>query len=98
MQQEILIVMQTTTRVQTAFRLDTGLLSRMKRKARVTGQSLNAMVESVLNKQFPAEPAWPTIKFPIQISPETKSLTRDFRAFTEEELLQDDRLAYIFKK
>ena len=87
-----------TTRVQTAFRLDTGLLNRMKRKAKANGESLNAIVERTLNKSFPAELTWPKIQFPIKISPETRALTRDFKTFTEEELKKDERLAYIFSK
>ena len=91
--------MQTTTRkVQTAFRLDTGLINRLKKKAKAKGQSLNAYVENVLAKDAPSELAWPKVKFPMDISPETIALTRNYSSFTKEELRKDDRLAYIFGK
>lgn len=89
--------MQTTTRkVQTAFRLDTGLLNRMKRKARVTGQSLNAIVEETLKNRFPAEPELPRISFPLEKSELTEALhLAGGLNFTEEELASDDRLRHI---
>ena len=89
--------MQTTTRkVQTAFRLDTGLLNRMKRKARARGQSLNNYVESVLMKESPMEPELPRISFPLEKSELTQALhLAGGLNFTEEELATDDRLRHI---
>ena len=90
--------MQTTTRVQTAFRLDTALLNRLKRKAKAKGQSLNAFVEDILTKATPADLQWPGAASIRDISPETRALTRNYKSFTDEELKEDDRLAYIFGK
>ena len=89
--------MQTTTRkVQTAFRLDTGLLNRMKRKAKASGQSLNAIVEETLKNRFPAEPELPRISFPLEKSELTESLhLAGGLNFTEEELATDYRLRHI---
>ncbi len=88
----------TTRKVQTAFRFDADLLSRLKRKAKARGQSLNAYVENVLVKDTPANLVWPEIVFPADISPETMAITRNYTSFTKEELRKDDRLAYIFGK
>ena len=91
--------MQTMTRVQTAFRLDTSLISRMKRKAKAKGESLNSIVERTLNKAFPAEPEWPKVKIPTEISPEIKALRLDKPlVFTKEELDADPKLDYLVRK
>ena len=76
-----------TTRVQTAFRLDTGLINRLKRKAKAKGQSLNAYVESVLVKDAPAELVWPKVTIPKEIPGFIKELQFDRPlTFTKEEL------------
>jgi len=91
--------MQTNSRkIQTAFRLDANLLSRLKRKAKAKGQSLNAFVEDILTKATPADLQWPGAATIRDISPETRALTRNYKSFTDEELKEDDRLAYIFGK
>lgn len=100
MQQEILIVMQATiTRVQTAFRLDTGLLNRLKRKAKAEGRSVNAIVEETLNKRFPVEPVWPKVEFPKEVPAFVKELQSDKPlSFTKEELEEDPKLDYLVRK
>lgn len=100
MQQEILIVMQATiTRVQTAFRLDTGLINRLKRKAKAKGLSLNAYVEHVLAKDAPAELVWPKVEFPKEVPAFVKELQSDKPlSFTKEELEEDPKLDYLVRK
>ena len=90
------MTMQTVSRkVQTAFRLDEGLLRRAKLRAKREKRSLNSMVEEALEKMCPAELEWPKIKIPKEVSPEIRALAfpEDF-AFTEEEIAADDRLAH----
>lgn len=88
-----------TTRVQTAFRLDTGLINRLKRKAKAKGQSLNAYVESVLVKDAPAELVWPKVTIPKEIPGFIKELQFDRPlTFTKEELEEDPKLDYLVRK
>ena len=61
--------MQTSTRIQTAFRLDRNLVSRLKLKARRENKSLNKLVEEALMKTAPAELEWPKVEFPLKPSP-----------------------------
>ena len=90
--------MQTVSRkVQTAFRLDEGLLRRAKLRAKREKRSLNSMVEEALEKMCPAELEWPKVKIPKEISPEIRALAFP-RAFTKEEIEEDERLAYILSK
>ena len=84
-------------RVQTAFRLDAALVMRLKRRARAEKKSLNKLVEDVLLKESPAELQWPKVKFQKDPNPFVESLMLP-RAFTEEELAADDRLAYLLGK
>lgn len=91
--------MQTTTRVQTAFRLDTGLINRLKRKAKAKGQSLNAYVESILIKDAPAALAWPKVVFPREVPTFVKELQLDKPlSFTKKELDEDPKLDYLVRK
>jgi hypothetical protein len=91
--------MQTTTRkIQTAFRFDPDLLSRMKLRAKREQKSLNNYVEEVMERENPAETlVWPKVKFPIKARPGWKSMMTDIH-FTKEDLEQDERLAYILSK
>lgn len=89
--------MQTSVRkVQTAFRLDEGLVSRLKLKARQKDMSLNRMVEEHLEKLAPAEPEWPRIKFPIEIDPKYEAFK--LPVIPQEDIDADERLAYILSK
>ena len=87
--------MQTTSRkVQTAFRIDEGLLRRAKLRAKREGRSLNSMVEEALERMAP-EIEWPKVHIPDEISPEVLAMRfpEDF-SFTEEEIAADYRLAH----
>ena len=88
-----------TERTQTAFRLDTALLGRLKRKARAQGKSLNAFVENILRKEAPAEPEWPKVAFPAEIPDFVKELRLDKPLeFTKEDLDTDPKLDYLVRK
>ena len=90
--------MQTTSRkIQTAFRLDEMLISRLKLKALKERKSLNRLVEESLERVAPAEPEWPRIKFPIEPDPVLAALKFNVN-FTPEEIAADERLAYILRK
>lgn len=91
-------VMRTSTKVQTAFRLETDLLNRLKRKARARGQSLNSYVENVLMKDSPLEPELPKIEIPDGPSPLVEALRfPEGTWFTEEEIAADWKLQRILK-
>lgn len=90
--------MQTSTRIQTAFRLDRNLVSRLKLKARRENKSLNKLVEEALMKTAPAELEWPKVDFPLKHNPIFDEIRDQMRPFTAEELAADDRLAYILSK
>jgi len=91
-------VMRTSTKVQTAFRLETDLLNRLKRKARARGQSLNNYVENVLLKDSPLEPELPKIEIPDGPCPLVEALRfPEGTWFTEEEIAADWKLQRILK-
>ena len=86
-------------RVQTAFRLDEMLVRRLKKKAADEGKSLNKLVEDTLTAVAPPkELDWPQISLPQELDPRVKDLGLSCRPFTEEELKEDERLAYILSK
>ena len=85
-----------TRRIQTAFRLEEGLLRRLKLKAKANKQSLNSYVEELLMADSPAEPSWPQMELNEEIDPRLREMMLP-RAFTAEEL-EDERLAYILNK
>jgi len=88
--------MRTTTKVQTAFRLDTALLSRLKRKAKARGQSLNSYVEGILMNDSPREPQLPKIPFPLEESEFTKALHLCAgNGLTQELIDSDERIQHI---
>lgn len=98
--------MESLRTVQTAFRFRPDLVSRMKNKARLLGKSLNSYVEEVIEKDLaPQEDKYGAIyevlaeiKCPETVSPEVLSLSRFRMEFTEEDLQQDERLAYLLEK
>lgn len=96
-----MMTMNTATprKIQTAFRLDANLVSRLKLKAKQEKKSLNHLVEEQLEKIAPDEDGlvWPRIKFPLEPNPKWKDLTMDIH-ITKEDLEKDDRLAYILSK
>ena len=50
------IMQQSTTKIQTAFRLDSELLRRLKIRAREENRSLNNYVETILKNRLPEDP------------------------------------------
>ena len=91
--------METANRVQTAFRLEESLLRRLKKKAREQKKSLNSYVETLLMADVRDEPEFPKVSLPVRHSPRVTSMLGILpAAFSEEELLEDDKLAYILSK
>ena len=91
--------MQTTARIQTAFRLDSRLVSRLKLKARRENKSLNRLVEECLMKVAPAELEWPKVKFPLKTDPVFDEIMfKTPLKFTREELDADPKLEYLINK
>ena len=91
--------MQTSTRIQTAFRLDSNLVSRLKLKARRENKSLNKLVEETLLKTAPAELEWPKVEFPLKPSLVVESLRIDNTlGWTKEEIEADPKLEYLLTK
>ena len=89
--------MQTGTRkIQTAFRLDEGLVGRLKLRARRENKSLNRLVEEQLERLAPAEPQWPKIKFPIKRDKFFENW--QLPPIPPEDIETDERLAYILSK
>lgn len=82
-------------RIQTAFRLKTSVLARSKREAERRGQSLNAYVEELLDRETRVE--WPKLPKIVNISQEILDLkcVSDWKEPTKEELEADPRLAAI---
>ena len=98
--------MEGTRTVQTAFRFSPELVSRLKRRARLERKSVNAYVEEAVEKALDSGNDSYTllaaklkeVKVPQDISPEIQALSSFKVAFTDEELVADDRLAYILGK
>ncbi|MBQ6291234.1 MAG: toxin-antitoxin system HicB family antitoxin [Bacteroidales bacterium] len=98
--------MEGTRTVQTAFRFSPELVSRLKRRARLERKSVNAYVEEAVEKALDSgnDPytllaaKLKEVKVPQDISPEIQALSSFKVEFTAEELVADDRLAYILGK
>ena len=90
--------MENTRRVQTAFRLEETLLNRLKRKAKSQNKSLNNYVEALLKEDVRDEPLYPKVSFPIPRSVRVSRMLDILPGFTEEDLKEDDKLAYILGK
>ena len=90
--------METTRRIQTAFRLDESLLNRAKKKASRQNKSLNSYVEALLKADVRSEPQYPEVSFPIPHSTRVSSMLDILPTFTEKDLAEDDKLAYILGK
>lgn len=82
-------------KVQTAFRLSPSLISRLKRQAEREHKSLNAFVETILEKSVELE--WPKLPRDMKISPEILALRCGDKWVepTKEELEADPRMAHI---
>jgi hypothetical protein len=90
--------METTRRIQTAFRLEESLLNRLKKKAGRQNKSLNSYVEALLKADVRDEPEYPRVTFPIPQSARVSRMLDILPGFTDEELQNDDKLAYILGK
>lgn len=90
--------METTRRIQTAFRLDESLLNRVKKKASRQNKSLNSYVEALLRADVRDEPEYPKVSFPILHSARVSRMLDILPAFTDEEIEGDEKLAYILGK
>lgn len=98
--------METTRTVQTAFRFKPEMIDRIKLKARRNGTSVNAYVEQLIEKDLGKDEdryealyrELAKIKLPETISPEVEALSRFSINFSEEDLRNDERLAYILGK
>lgn len=93
---------------QTAFRLDEELILKLQNAARCNNQSLNKYVETTLSRSLEKDREdrmeqlrrdLKKIKLSeLEISPEIEHFLDEPLTFTEEELKQDERLAYILGK
>ena len=90
--------MERVNRIQTAFRLEESLLRRLKKKARERKKSLNSYVEAVLLSDVSDEPEFPELNLPVEHSPRVTSLLGIVPPFSEKQLQEDDKLAYILGK
>ena len=90
--------METTRRIQTAFRLEESLLNRLKKKAGRQNKSLNSYVEALLKADVRDEPEYPRVTFPIPQSARVSRMLDILPGFTDEDLQNDDKLAYILGK
>ena len=90
--------METPPRVQTAFRLEESLLRRLKKKAREQHKSLNSYVETVLSADVRDEPEFPKLSRPVRHSPRVTRMMDILPAFSEQDLLEDEKLAHILGK
>lgn len=91
------IVMGSTTRVQTAFRLEPELLERMKWEAKKRNVSLNRLVEDAMEQAL--RPKLPDFLSETPISDEIRQLhCLELIRPTEEEFAADPRLEYLWKK
>ena len=90
--------MESTRRIQTAFRLEESLLNRLKRKASRQNKSLNSYVEALLKADVRNESEYPKVSFPIPHSARVSRMLDILPAFTDEELEKDEKLAYILGK
>lgn len=82
-------------KVQTAFRLTPSLISRLKRQAEREHKSLNAFVETTLEKSVELE--WPKLPKDFPVSKEVLDLrcALNWVEPTKEELEADPRMAHI---
>ncbi len=87
--------METSRRVQTAFRLEESLLQRLKKKARGQKKSLNSYVEELLLANVRDTPEFPIVSFPLPHSPRVSRMIDILPAFSEEDLQEDEKLACI---
>lgn len=98
--------METGRTVQTAFRFKPELVARLKMKARREQKSVNAYVEQLIERDLEKDEdryealyrELGKIKLSKKISPKIVALSRFAVEFTEEDLKNDEKLAYILSK
>lgn len=84
-------------KVQTGLRLSPALISRLKRNAKSKDMSFNGYVEDLLESEvFPSMPKLKREDF--QPDEQILRLGKTIPAFTEEEITNDPKLAYILSK
>lgn len=89
--------METTQKVQTGLRLSPALISRLKLEARRNHMSFNGYVENLLDNT--TMPRLPKLKRKDYApSEEILQLGRTIPAFTQEELENDPKLAYLLSE
>lgn len=95
------INMETTARIQTAFRLPEPLVIRLKSKAKLKGKSLNSFVEEILEEAVPYEETFEEkiahLTVPDEIPQEILNMCGCLK-ITEKDLEGDDRALYIWNK
>lgn len=84
-------------KIQTAFRLDPNLLLRAKRQARRQEISLNRLVERAV-ESYLGDAGTPSRAAVEPIPDWVVELSDGARAFSQQELEADDRLAYLLAK
>lgn len=93
--------METTARIQTAFRLPEPLVIRLKSKAKLKGKSLNSFVEEILEEAVPYEETFEEkiahLTVPDEIPQEILNMCGCLK-ITEKDLEGDDRALYIWNK
>ena len=91
------IIMETATRIQTAFRFPSELLERMKRTAKKRKISLNQLVEQTMDRETRLE--LPALSNDVHITEEIRQLhCLNLTRPTDEEFAADPRLEYLWKK
>lgn len=89
---------------QTAFRFKPDMLGRMKAKARLNGQSLNAYVEGLIEADLKSDDRYGNLFKEINELKASDSVPFDFPEpehpveFSKEELDNDPKLAYLVSK
>ena len=101
--QKMLYIMPATRSTQTAFRFQPELLARLKQRARMENKSLNRYVEELLENALGSKEEryaaacreLAALTVPSDLPDSIKRLEQFQVSFNEEELRQDERLAYI---
>ncbi len=84
------------TKVQTGLRLDPELYNRLKMKAKQQKRSFNSYVETLLEASAGVD--YPTLSKGFKVSDEILSLGSTLPHYSEEEIVADERLAYLLSK
>ena len=101
--EKMLYIMPATRSAQTTFRFQPELLARLRQRARMGNKSLNRYVEELLENALGSKEEryaaacreLATLTVPSDLPDSIKRLEQFHVSFNEEELRQDERLAYI---